>query len=95
MTTPFCTEPTDRTDEHKLRNYIDNIHDKINYAKWKQDLILSYNYMPLKNIKDKINSERENHLKKMMEEEKNLISVIDNKEMNVQIEHFRDFKGKL
>ena len=51
--------------------------------------------MPLKNIKEKIQTERQNYIKKMNEEEKKLIKVIDNKEMNTQIENFRDFKQRL
>lgn len=31
----------------------------------------------------------------MNEEEKKLIKLIDNKEMNTQIENFRDFKQRL
>ena len=54
MTTPFCTEPADRTEENRLRQYVDHLNDKVDYAKWKQDLILNYNYMPLKTIKEKI-----------------------------------------
>ena len=51
--------------------------------------------MPLKNIKEKIQTERQNYIKKMNEEEKKLIKLIDNKEMNTQIENFRDFKQRL
>ena len=50
-TTPFYTQPLDKTDQLKLRKYVDNLNDKIDYAKWKQELVLNYNYMPLKTIK--------------------------------------------
>lgn len=93
--TPFYTDLTDRNEEFNIRNYVNSLDDKIDYAKWKQDLVLNYNYMPLKNIKEKIQTERENYLKRMNEEEKKLIKLIDNKEMNTQIENFRDFKQKL
>ena len=38
--------------------YIDSLEHKIEGAKWKQKLILTYNYMPLEFVKEKINEEK-------------------------------------
>lgn len=37
----------------------------MDYAKWKQSLVLSYNYMPLANIKEKLYNDRIAYMKKM------------------------------
>ena len=51
---PYLTDFTDKIEPDKLRSYVDNLDSKIDYAKWKQALVLKYNYMPLENIKEKI-----------------------------------------
>jgi hypothetical protein len=33
-----------------LTKYVDNLDNKIDYAKWKQNLVLKFNYMPIKRI---------------------------------------------
>ena len=38
-------------DSSKLQIYIDSLDKKIQGAKWKQNLILTYNYMPLEMAK--------------------------------------------
>lgn len=43
---------------HKLRSYVDNLERKILSAKWKQNLVLTYNYMPLENVKEKLICEK-------------------------------------
>ena len=55
--TPFCTEPI-TVQKNPLQKYVDNLNEKLDYAKWKQNLVLNFNYMPLKNIKEKIETER-------------------------------------
>lgn len=40
--------------QNKLKKYVDNLNNKIDYAKWKQTLILQYNYLPLKRITQKV-----------------------------------------
>ncbi len=40
--------------ESKLGSYVQGLNNKIDYAKWKQDLVLKYNYLPIKRITDKI-----------------------------------------
>lgn len=51
----FCTE-LQEGDENAghLRRYVNNLDSKIDYAKWKQSLVLKYNYMPMKRIMEKV-----------------------------------------
>lgn len=54
---PYLTEPEHFPLPHKdrtLRAYVDQLDSKINYAKWKQNLVLTYNYLPLSTISDKL-----------------------------------------
>lgn len=41
------------------------MHEKIDYAKWKQQLVLKYNYLPMKRIADKIETDKVNYLRKI------------------------------
>lgn len=41
---------------------------KIDYAKWKQDLVLKYNYMPMKRMTEKVQNEKLTYLKKISDE---------------------------
>ena len=61
----YLTDIIEKNEETKLRQYVDRLENKIGYAKWKQSLVLNYNYMPLQNIKEKIEGERRNYVKKM------------------------------
>lgn len=61
----YLTDVWERPDENNLRKYVDKLDSKIDYAKWKQSLVLSYNYMPLQTIREKIDTERRAYLKKM------------------------------
>lgn len=51
----FCTDlhEGDENAGH-LRKYVNNLDSKIDYAKWKQNLVLKYNYMPMKRIMEKV-----------------------------------------
>lgn len=74
----YITDLADRTEQDTLRRYVDKLDSKIDYAKWKQSLVLSYNYMPLQSIKEKIDTERKNYLKKMEDEETKLRKTVEN-----------------
>lgn len=50
---------------NNLTKYVDNLESKIDYAKWKQNLVLKYNYMPLKRITEKVQTETINYLKRI------------------------------
>lgn len=47
----YITEAPPNGQENPLRSYVNVLESKLDYAKWKQDLVLNYNYMPLANIK--------------------------------------------
>ena len=79
----------------KLSNYVDNLSKKLDYAKWKQTLVLQYNYLPMKRITEKVENEKVNYVKKIKEEEKNCAKILSGKEITVQLELFRDFSKKL
>jgi uncharacterized protein (UPF0332 family) len=51
--------------EGKLNRYVDNINQKIDYAKWKQELVLKYNYLPMKRIGDKIENDKLNYIRRI------------------------------
>lgn len=51
--------------EGKLNRYVDNISQKIDYAKWKQELVLKYNYLPMKRIGDKIENDKLNYIRRI------------------------------
>jgi hypothetical protein len=59
------------------------------YAKWKQDLVLKYNYMPMKRMTEKVQNEKMNYLKKISDEEKNCAKILSGKEITVQLDLFR------
>lgn len=40
----------------KLRRYVNALESKLDYAKWKQSLVLKYNYMPMKRITEKVHN---------------------------------------
>lgn len=46
----YITE-TPHSEDSGLRAYVNKLQNKIDYAKWKQKLVLNYNYLPLSNIK--------------------------------------------
>ena len=54
----FYTDVKEKTEmeqqEGKLKKYVDNLNKKIDYAKWKQSLVLQYNYLPMKRITEKV-----------------------------------------
>ena len=37
--------------QKKLKLYVDNLNSKLDFAKWKQSLLLKYNYVPFDMIK--------------------------------------------
>lgn len=43
----YLTEAKDRDFKTKMMSYVNSIENKIERAKWKQNLILTYNYIPL------------------------------------------------
>ena len=47
----YITMQASKNPANNLRNYVDNLERKILSAKWKQNLVLTYNYMPLENVK--------------------------------------------
>ena len=49
----------------KLRRYVNALENKLDYAKWKQGLVLKYNYMPMKRIAEKVHNERINYVRKI------------------------------
>lgn len=73
-------------------NALDN---KLDYAKWKQGLVLKYNYMPMKRITEKVHNERANYVRKIAEEEQACAKMLAGKEITVQLDRFRDFSRKL
>ena len=54
----FYTDIKEKTEmerqEGHLTKYVDNLHSKLDYAKWKQSLVLQYNYLPMKRITEKV-----------------------------------------
>lgn len=51
----FITEAkSDGRKNDFLQSYVDSLGKRIDSAKWKQNLILMYNYMPLTIIQDKM-----------------------------------------
>ena len=82
-------------EEGRLHKYVDNMHNKIDYAKWKQELVLKYNYLPMKRLTDKIENDKAQYLKKIAEEEKHCASILSGKEITVQLDLFRNFSKKL
>lgn len=48
-----------------LRSYVDKLDNKIGYAKWKQNLVLRYNYMPLAMVGDSIEDSCQKYKAKM------------------------------
>lgn len=68
---------------------------KMDYARWKQNLVLSYNYMPLANIKEKLQNDRMAYLKKMEAEEAYLSALVDNKEITTLLAQLSSFRAKL
>jgi hypothetical protein len=95
----FFTDIKERRemDQHEssLRKYVDNLHNKLDYAKWKQSLVLQYNYLPMKRITEKVENEKVNYLKKIEEEEKHCAKILSGKEITVQLDLFREFSKKL
>lgn len=89
----FYTDVKERSEieeeEHKLHRYVENMNSKIDYAKWKQELVLKYNYLPMKRITDKIENDKANYLRKIAEEEKNCAKILSGKEITVQLDLFR------
>lgn len=67
----------------------------MDYARWKQNLVLSYNYMPLANIKEKLQNDRMAYLKKMEAEEAYLSALVDNKEITTLLAQLSSFRAKL
>jgi hypothetical protein len=51
-----------------LGTYIDNFDNRLKYAKWKQELVLMYNYEPLASIVKKTEEVKKQYLKKIQEE---------------------------
>ena len=47
----YLTDLQPQPKHSSLHHYVDKLDSKIDYAKWKQSLVLSYNYMPLQSIK--------------------------------------------
>ena len=52
----------------KLSVYVDNLSKKLDYAKWKQSLVLQYNYLPMKRITEKVENQKVNYVKKIKED---------------------------
>lgn len=51
----FVTEvKMESTKNDHLQTYVDSLGKRIDSAKWKQNLVLMYNYMPLTIIQDKM-----------------------------------------
>lgn len=67
----------------------------MDYAKWKQNLVLSYNYMPLANIKEKLYNDRISYAKKMEAEEARLRALVDNEEITTLLAQLTNFRTKL
>ena len=78
-----------------MSSYVENLSRKLDYANWKQSLVLQYNYLPMKRITQKVENEKVNYVKKIKEEERNCAKILSGKEITVQLELFRDFSKKL
>lgn len=51
----FYTDIQERDENAaNLNSYVTNLNSKLDYAKWKQDLVLKFNYMPMKRIAERI-----------------------------------------
>jgi hypothetical protein len=74
---------------------VNALESKLDYAKWKQGLVLKYNYMPMKRIAEKVHNERTNYVRKIAEEEQACAKMLAGKEITVQLDRFRDFSKKL
>jgi hypothetical protein len=82
-------------DAGRLRRYVNALESKLDYAKWKQSLVLKYNYMPMKRITEKVQNERANYVRKIAEEEQACAKMLAGKEITVQLDRFREFSKKL
>lgn len=92
----FCTRPQEGDEKGgNLLRYVEDLESKIEYAKWKQSLVLKFNYMPMKRITEKIENERANYVRKIAEEEKVAARMLSGKEITVQLDLFRQFSQKL
>jgi hypothetical protein len=92
----FCTRPQEGEESAaNLARYVNDLESKIDYAKWKQSLVLKFNYMPMKRITEKIENERANYVRKIAEEEKVAARMLSGKEITVQLDLFRQFSLKL
>jgi len=59
ISSAFYTDIQERDESAAhLNRYVANLDSKLDYAKWKQDLVLKFNYMPLKRITERIEEER-------------------------------------
>lgn len=47
----YVTQPSTQNEEERLKKYVEKLDKKIDAANWKQNLILSYSYLPLGIIK--------------------------------------------
>lgn len=90
----YITEIENKPD-NSLREYVNVINTKLDYAKWKQNLVLSYNYMPLANIQEKLHNDRLAYVKKMDAEESKLRALVDNEEITTLLRNLGQFKIRL
>jgi hypothetical protein len=82
----FYTDIQERDENAtNLNSYVANLNSKLDYAKWKQDLVLKFNYMPMKRIADRIEEEKEIYLHKIKEEEKQCAQILSGEELTVQL----------
>ena len=48
-----------------LRKYVENLESKLDYAKWKQKIVLEFNYLPIKRIAEKVQFEKDAYVRKL------------------------------
>ena len=72
-----------------LRKYVDNLENKIDYAKWKQRTVLEFNYLPIKRIAEKVQFEKDAYVRKLEREEDECKKILSGPELTVQLDLFR------
>lgn len=83
-------------EHHKrLSSYIDNFDNRMKYAKWKQELVLMYNYEPLASIVKKTEEVKRQYLKKIQEENLSNELLYNTDKIMTDLSTFKAFSEKL
>jgi hypothetical protein len=79
----------------KLGKYIDKFDSRLTYAKWKQDLVLMYNYEPLTSIVKKSEDLKKQYIKKIQEENESNERLYNTDKIMNELTSFKEFSEKL